>query len=87
MNGLFLESSEKVPEEEVSKSFSVINAIRDRTFPNETFTDKINEVMDRHGKLSTVLGIVAKIVRSKGNDKEARKEEPSPSDLEIEDSY
>lgn len=73
----------KIPDEEVSKSFSVINAIRDKTVPNETFTDKINEVMDRHGKLSTVLGVVARIVRSKGNDREAMKEEPSPSDLEI----
>ena len=73
----------KVPEEEVDKSFSVMNAIRGNAFPSETFIDKINEVMDRHGKLSTVLGIVARVVRSKGNDRDAIKEEPDPKDLEI----
>ena len=39
--------------------------------------------MDRHSKLSTVLGIVARIVRSKGDDRDAIKEEPEPKHLEI----
>ena len=73
----------KVPVEEVNKAVNVVNHLDAKRNPKKTFIDKIREVMERHENLKTVLGIVARIVRSKGDSRDAIREEPEPKNFEV----
>ena len=72
----------KIPDEEVTKMFRA-NAVKNVQPVALLAFEKIREVMEAHGKLKTVLGIIARIVHTKGANREAIEEEPDAADFKI----